>query len=170
MLIKTYTTFEMARAIASVADNAPLVQMDRTDFTPNTNSRVRCGLVGLTISLRTAVESAFGLIKPLTVGTPTDATSGVRASYGNAGVSVVSLAKSISAWSAAPTYDATPEYMRRDIAPAVVGAAIAWEWPEDDPLFFSSADNLRSILVRNLTGGPCADVLVTLRWREFLPT
>lgn len=172
----TSTNYEAAIVIPSVADTAPLWQM-LPDQTAGTRQQ-QIGLLRLSVSLKTAVASSFALLAPATVGTalnPLVAAAANMTSKQNGGAGPT-FGQIASGWTVAPTFAVAPKNYRVMTFVGVVGETVTWEWEQllslqTLHLFRPPAalgDSL-GLCLRNVTGGACADVIVSARWREFYP-
>jgi hypothetical protein len=170
-LSSQFSTYEIARVIASVADTVAIAQL----LPSSSVSVIGCGgITRLRVTALTAVITQVGLITPTASGTPTGAGTiqPVNVSNKNIGLGQISPVRFIEAWAAAPTYAGTPVYMRRGYLPATIGAFFEWEWPEDDPFQVglrqaSLSSSLVGAVLRNITGGASAQLLVEARLKVF---
>jgi len=166
-----FSTYEIAQVIASVADTIAIAQ-----FLPSsTPGVIGCGgLTRIRVTALTAVITQFGLITPTAAGTPTGpgTTNPPNVSNKNISIGQSSPVRFVTAWSVAPTYSGSPQYMRRGYLPATIGSFVEWEWPEDDPFQIglrqvSLSSSVVGAVIRNLTGGASAQLLVEARWKIF---
>jgi hypothetical protein len=171
-VIKTYTTLEAAAVIAAVAGGAVICQLNPPQVLAN--KPIRMGLTRLRVVSTTAVQGTFGLVAALTAGTPVGASTlvGEIASFNNGGYDGGSgPGRLISAWTVAPTIDATPLYYELDFLPATAGAGFEWTWPEDDPFFSKMSRDTAffqfGLLLQNLNVGASPAMMVSARWSEF---
>lgn len=175
MLIRSYTTYEIATFAAPVVAGGFILQL-APEINPTLPQRVM-GLTRLIITLSTAVQTDFGLVAADTRGTPTvpGTFPGQQISMGNGGYSGGSgVGNLYTLWSAAPTLAVTPRYFRREILAGAIGERLVWEWPEDDPFggypFSLMGGGNSGVLVQNLNPVlPSALVLVSARWKDFSP-
>lgn len=144
--------------IASVADNAPLIQI----------AGAQGGLLNLGVQLIEAVPTKLGLIVPATAGTATTSNTPGVENASTGGNTQAGTATIRSAWSSAPTFAGSPVYYRQAYL-AAIGDSVEWAWPEQFPLAFGSS---LGIALRNITGGASGICLVYARYaqgRIYLP-
>lgn len=170
--------FQVSQQVASVANNAPLIQIYNASVL-GVGVPVRfMALLSLSIQLRTAVQSTFGLIQPVTKGTANVQADGELTYVTQSGSSGgFAAGRAATGWAVPPTFGATP-YYEQVVLPASIGAAVQWSWPQEAPFnplacftpdpAFPTTDP-RGIVIRNITGGACADVIVTSRWLAIAP-
>ena len=170
--IVAYSSYEVSAAVASVADTTAMGLL----FAPPsvTLHPLAMGLTRLEIILTTAVQTKVGLLIPATKGTVSGpgTNNGILVSSGGGGYgdnsgNVGTLA---TAWSVAPTFSGAPVYLRSAVLPAIIGASLVWEWPDDDPLVsvLVASSNL-GLALRNITGGASAAVIINARWININP-
>lgn len=170
--IKSFVTCEHSDTVTSVAAGIGLCSLYPLQVSPNSYNPT-LGLVSLTVQLLTAVTSSFGLVRPVTPGTPFSFINGERVSeqqgdpltYGYFG----------NHWGEGdePTYEDPPiRFVRQATLPGVIGNAFTWEWPEDNPmtlgLYVSNILSGPGLILKNTGAGACADILVSMRWLEFV--
>lgn len=190
--IKTYTVYQRSLDLPSVLAGAPLFQLLPAAYPPNSVQALigtAAGILGITLSLKTAVQGEFAIAPCLTRGVP---TSGLTTYAGN----VVSMAEAgwrpnqgpcsliagfgvTNGWSAVPTFpllaaggSADGVQFEQIVLPAVVGSSISWQYGVDDPLtsreLVSDGSVVpRGIVVWNQAGAPSPAVRATIRWVEF---
>lgn len=166
-IILSYLAAEAAVALGGVAAAGVVAQLGMTSVTLPTRAM---GLVGLTVTLASAVATELGLVYAATDGTPTapGTRAGVKVNAGNGGPGGAVDGALYSAWSAAPTYTANTQF-RWGLMPNVIGSKIEWTWPEDDPLLLSSVLVPPSLLLVNLGGGATGSLRISTRWLEYIP-
>lgn len=163
------TSVEFSVVVPAVLAGEPIVAV-LPNPVASASPRVQMGIVSLRVQLTTAVASTFGLVRPATPGTPTTVAGKVVSSINGP---YTPIGKYASAWTAAPTYDATPYYFRRVLLPGLaVGEAFEWTWPEDNPYTLAmkesaAAADLDGIILRNLGAGATGDMIVSGRWLEY---
>jgi hypothetical protein len=173
-MIKQFSSYQTAQAVAPVAAGEPLIQI----LPPQAffQGRVSYGLTRLRFELTTPVASQLGLVVPDTVGTPLAFSSGVLvsspvASGGDVSLAVPGLGDLVTTWAVAPTFGAPPAYLEEGQSGALVGSIIEWRWPEEDP--FTPVSLLlqgplpKGVVVRNIAAAFSAAFLVTARWKIF---
>lgn len=172
----SYIIAQASRQITSVGDGLSVCQIRN----PTITAGKVMGLLSLAVQLETAVQSIFGLIAPATAGTANASESGLPVSLGKfqAGLDTSGQGLLTYTWTVAPTFAVTPAYYNQTLLPATVGAAFEWSWPEDNPFWVGLNDRSiggvpeltnTSLVLRNITGGACADVIVTAKWVELQP-
>ncbi len=172
-LATTFRSFEVSVVQAAVADTLPIVQVFPSQVSGIGTS---VGLLRLSVTLMTAVATRVGLIKPTAPGTPNVFTSPYLVSAENVSFSSsgVSMARAATGWAVNPTFSGTPVYARQELLPAIVGASFEWTWPDDDPYQAALQDIAfiaggQGAVLRNLTGAASAQLLISMRWRDFAP-
>lgn len=106
---------------------------------PAAAGKPRLRLVELTFTTNAATLSQVGLVRALTLGTPSLTLAGQPTDDLDTTVPVGGI---VTGWSAQPTIAGTPAYLRQFVAAAVAGAGIPWSWPGDRPLVVSPGGGL----------------------------
>lgn len=169
--IKSFVACEYSDTVTSVAAGVGLCSLYPLQVSPNIyNPRV--GLVSLSVQLLTAVESSFGLVKPITPGTPFSFINGNRVSEQQGDPLTFGYFGNHWGEGDEPTYANPLDFIRQALLPGVVGNGFTWEWPEDNPmtsgLYVSNTLSGPGIILVNTGLASCADILVTMRWLEFI--
>lgn len=147
---------------AGIADAAAIAGLRATIATPIG----QFGILNIGVELVDDTETAVGLIVPATAGTVSTSSTGVQENE-DGGVYGSSLTMRVaSAWSVAPTFDASPAYLRQVLLPSK-GASVEWSWPEDKPYVPPSTVSMAlGLMLRNITGGVAGAMKVYFRWTE----
>ncbi len=174
LLAETFSSFEASGIFPAVATTKAIAQI--LNLNGGAAAFPNMGLLRIRVVNLTAVQTQFGLVKPLTVGTATTPIIGALVSRANFGIgnNVASgRLAGVAGWSVDPTYAVTPVYTEQDLLPATIGAGFEWTWPDDDPYQIGLTRNGSAqdvgLVLRNLNGGASAQVLISVRWREFSP-
>lgn len=144
-------TYTIAQTKAAVVTAAPIAAI-----IPGANDRATIKEIGVFQS--TAVASSIGLIRTLTLGTATTSNTVQPAHPGDpAGAAALT-----TAWSTAPTISGTPNYLRRIILPATIGAGVIWSFGYGDMIALNAATS--GLVLWNFGGATSAalELYVTL--------
>lgn len=149
--------FEVAIQAPSAAAGSPICMLQNTGAPGS--ARIRLAEFGLTTNAATL--SQVGLVRALTIGTP----SGIPApgQPDDDLDTTVPVGKLVNGWSIAPTIAGTPYYLRQLVAAAQQGSGIVWTWPSDRPIVISPGDGL---LLWNFGSGNSSALTVYAAWEE----
>lgn len=191
--IQTYTVYQRSLDLPAVLAGAPLLQLVPAAYSQQPGQALiatAAGILGVTLSLKSAVQGEFALAPCLTIGTP---NADARATFAG---NVVSMAEggwrplqgpcsliagfgATNGWAVAPTFPTLTsngstdgEQFEQVVLPAVIGSSVSWLYGVDDPLASRELVSDGSVVPKgvvlwNQAGAPSPAVRVTVRWVEF---
>lgn len=162
--------YDLGLSVTGVASGAPLLGLTNAAIA-NIGSNTQNGsfypiaVTLIQITTEAATACSLGLIVAATVGTATTSTFGMANDGARDGNPNASNCPVVTAWSAAPTINATPIYLRQITLPATAGSSVTWTWTESNPLILDNRA-AGALLLWNFGGGACPNVSVNLQWYE----